>query len=141
MGNTIVMLMLSAAMSFATSTQTDLQRQQAYYDDLELMAMCVEAEAGNQGFMGKQLVADVILNRVESDRFPDTIEGVIKQRFAFSSYGDGRMQNIVPSEETYQACRAELGSRINREVLFFTYEEYNKYCIPMFKYRDHYFGR
>ena len=51
----------------------------AAYDSIDLLAKCVEAEAGNQGLYGKQLVVDVILNRVDSDSFPNTIEEVIKQ--------------------------------------------------------------
>jgi spore germination cell wall hydrolase CwlJ-like protein len=46
-----------------------------YYDQLELLALCVEAEAGNQDQMGKRLVVDVILNRVDSPNYPnDTAE-------------------------------------------------------------------
>ena len=47
--------------------------------DMELMAQLVEAEAGNQPFEGKCLVVDVILNRVESPDWPNTIEEVIFQ--------------------------------------------------------------
>lgn len=39
--------------------------EEEYWDGLELLAICVEAEAGNQGLQGKRLVADVILNRAE----------------------------------------------------------------------------
>lgn len=113
-----------------------------YYDSLELLAICVEAEAGNQDLMGKRLVVDVILNRVDSDRFPDDITSVITQPWQFSSWEDGRMDKVwSPSEETYQAVRMELESRTDSEVLFFTEGRYNEYCIPMYIHGDHYFGR
>lgn len=116
--------------------------EEEYFDSLELLAICVEAEAGNQDLMGKQLVVDVVLNRVDSDRFPDDITSVISQPYQFASYWDGHMDNVwSPSEETYQAVRMELQSRTDSEVLFFTEGRYNEYCIPMYIHGDHYFGR
>ncbi len=58
-------------------------------DSLELLAQLVEAEAGNQDKVGKRLVVDVVLNRVDSDTFPDTIEEVIFQPYQFSCVLDG----------------------------------------------------
>lgn len=43
-------------------------------DEYELFAECVEAEAGTEGFTGKQYVVDVILNRVDSDKYPNTVK-------------------------------------------------------------------
>lgn len=112
-----------------------------FCDSLEILAQCVEAEAGNQDFKGKQLVADVILNRVDSERFPDTIEEVITQKYHFTTYWDGTMSHIVPSEETYQAVQQELyNDRLDANILFFTADGYNAYCIPGYIYGDHYFG-
>ena len=122
-------------------TQEDIAEIE-YYDSLDLLAICVEAEAGNQDLMGKCLVVDVVLNRVDSDRFPDDITSVITQPWQFSSWEDGRMDKVwSPSEETYQAVRMELESRTDSEVLFFTEGRYNEYCIPMYIHGDHYFGR
>ena len=59
-------------------TPDDLELEY-YYDSLELLALCVEAEAGDQGLYGKKLVADVVLNRVDSPDFPDNITDVILQ--------------------------------------------------------------
>ena len=114
--------------------------QEEYYDSLEFMAICVEAEAGNQDLMGKRLVADVILNRVDSDRFPNDIVSVITQKNQFSVYTDGGMAKAEPSDETFEAIRMELESRTDPDILFFTAGGYNKYCVPAYKYKDHYFG-
>lgn len=112
-----------------------------FCDSLEILAQCVEAEAGNQDLIGKQFVADVILNRVDSDRFPNTIEEVITQKYHFTTYWDGTMSQIVPSEETYLAVQMEVyWGRLDDEILFFTAGDYNPYCKPAFKYGDHYFG-
>ena len=112
-----------------------------YWDLLEMLAICVEAEAGNQDLYGKRLVVDVILNRVDSDRFPDDIISVITEKYHFSTYWDGSMEKVTcPSEETYEAVRMELEHRTNDKILFFTAGDYNPYCTPAFKYKDHYFG-
>lgn len=115
--------------------------EENYYDSLEYMAACVEAEAGTQDLFGKRLVVDVILNRVDSDRFPNDIVSVISQDGQFSVYGSGAMFRIVPSEETYEAIRRELeDGRINYEIMFFSAHNYNSCCKPAFRHQDHYFG-
>lgn len=112
-----------------------------FCDGLEMLALCIEAEAGNQDLMGKRLVCDVILNRVESERFPDTIEEVITQKYHFSTYWNGVMSSIEePSEDTFEAIRLELKERTDTHILFFTSGDYNTWCIPAYKHGDHYFG-
>ena len=112
-----------------------------FCDSLELLATCIEAEAGNQDLMGKRLVCDVIFNRVESPRFPDTIEGVISQKYHFSTYWNGVMASIKePSDDTFEAIRLELEQRTDDKVLFFTAGDYNTFCTPAYKHGDHYFG-
>lgn len=121
--------------------EIDLENEE-FCDSLEILALCVEAEAGNQDLKGKRLVADVILNRVESPRFPDTIEGVISQKYQFTTFWDGTMDSISePSEETFKAVNMELyGERLDEDILFFTAGDYNTFCVPAYKYGDHYFG-
>lgn len=121
-------------------SEAELQEQD-YYDSLETLAICVEAEAGNQDLMGKRLVADVILNRVESEAFPNDINAVIYQERQFSTATDGAMDRVYePSEETFKAVQLELTSRTDRNILFFTAGGYNKYCTPAYRYGAHYFG-
>jgi spore germination cell wall hydrolase CwlJ-like protein len=119
----------------------DLENEE-FCDSLEILALCVEAEAGNQDLKGKRLVADVILNRVESSRFPDTIEGVISQKYQFTTYWDGSMDKITePSDETFEAVKMELyRQRLDEDILFFTAGNYNTYCEPAYIVGDHYFG-
>lgn len=112
-----------------------------YYDSLELLALCVEAEAGNQGLAGKKYVVDVILNRVDSPDFPDNITDVIMQQNQFSVVLDGRIWEVEPTEETFQAVREELENRTDYQVLFFTSEGFSKYGTDWKKIGDHYFSR
>lgn len=115
--------------------------EEEYYDSLELLAVCVEAEAGNQDLDGKRMVVDVILNRVDDLDWPDTITGVITEKKAFSSYWNGAMDNVwEPSEETFQAVRMELENRSWPGIYYFSAEGYSQYGTPWKKVGDHYFS-
>ncbi|MBO7325887.1 MAG: cell wall hydrolase [Clostridia bacterium] len=105
-------------------------------DDFYLLARCVEAEAGNQDQTGKRLVAAVILNRVESSAWPDTIEGVITQERQFEVYPNS--MNKAPSEETVEACLMELEERTDEEIIYFASSGY--IGAPAYKHGNHYFG-
>ena len=110
-------------------------------ESLLLLAKCIDAEAGNQDLYGKQLVADVILNRVDSERFPDNVTDVITQKYHFSTYWDGTIDKITePSEDAYEAACLELQERTDDKILFFSAGDYSIYCKPAYKYGDHYFG-
>lgn len=106
-------------------------------DDFTLLAKCVEAEAGSQDLTGKRLVAGVILNRVESSTFPDTIEGVITQDRQFMVY-PAAMSKTTPSDETIKACLMELEERTDTEIMYFTSSGY--ISEPAYKYGSHYFS-
>ena len=58
---------------YAKSAEDELA-EELYCDSLELLAICVQAEAGNQPLIGRRMVADVILNRVDDPDWPDTIK-------------------------------------------------------------------
>lgn len=121
--------------------RTDEPEEEIEMDELELLAICVEAEAGNQTLEGKRLVADVILNRVDDPDFPDTIKGVISQPYQFSSYWDGGMDRVTEiSEETIRAVQMELEKRGWPGVIYFTAEAWPEYGTPWKQVGDHYFN-
>jgi len=120
-------------------TKEEIEEEE-YFDSLELMALCVEAEAGNQGLEGKRMVADVILNRVDSPDWPDTIEGVISQKYQFTTYWDGAIERAEPTEETFEAIRMELKERSYPNILYFTAGEFGKYGTQWKQVGDHYFS-
>lgn len=68
----------------------------------DAMIRTVYGEAGNQGNIGRAAVASTILNRVDSDRFPGSVERVVKQPSQFEPWGTDagrqRMQNIPQAE-------------------------------------------
>lgn len=120
-------------------TKEDVQTE-AYYDSLEYLAACVEAEAGNQGYTGKRLVACVILNRVEAEGFPDSIEAVINQRNQFEVVACGSIYAVDITQETFEAVTAELEQRSNKDILYFREGSYHSFGTPILKHKDHYFS-
>lgn len=72
--------------------------------DLYLLARLVHGEARGEPYKGKVAVAAVVLNRVKSSSFPNTIAGVIYQRGAFDAVSDGQI-NMQPDNESIRAAR------------------------------------
>ena len=75
--------------------------------DLNLLARCVYAEARGESYQGQVAVAAVVLNRVKSSSFPNTIAGVIYQPYAFSSVNDGQI-NLTPNQTAISAAQDAL---------------------------------
>lgn len=109
--------------------------------EMELLAQLVHAEAGNQDLEGKRLVVDVVLNRVRSDQFPDTVEEVIMQDSQFSVIKDGGFDRAAwhMEEIDYEAVRLEYEDQNNYEVLYFGVDK-PAYATHFFKCQDHWFG-
>ncbi|MDO4292755.1 MAG: cell wall hydrolase [Eubacteriales bacterium] len=92
--------------------------------DYEVLCRIVEAEAGTEDAKGKLLVANVVLNRVEDERFPDTVTEVVYQKSRgicqFSPVADGRIDCVTVSPETREAVDAALdGEDISEGALYF----------------------
>ena len=75
--------------------------------DVELLAHCVYGEARGEPYVGKVAVAAVVLNRVKSSSFPNTISGMIYQDGAFTCVSDGQLY-LTPDEDAYRAARDAL---------------------------------
>ena len=87
------------AMGLNLSSQTN--------NDLYLLAKCIHAEARGEPYSGQVAVGAVILNRVKSSKFPNTIYGVIYQPYAFTAVADGQI-NLEPNSTAYKAARDAL---------------------------------
>lgn len=75
--------------------------------DLTLLARCVYGESRGEPYNGQVAVAAVVLNRVRSSKFPNSIYGVIYQRGAFTAVSDGQI-NLTPNQSAYNAARDAL---------------------------------
>lgn len=71
-------------------------------NDLKLMANAVYGEARGEPYIGQVAVAAVILNRLESEKFPDTVSGVIFQPGAFTAVADGQIW-LTPNKQAKKA--------------------------------------
>ncbi len=74
--------------------------------DIQLMARAINGEARGEPYEGQVAVGAVILNRVKSSKFPNTIAGVIYQSGAFTAVSDGQINHpIAESSTVYKAAR------------------------------------
>jgi hypothetical protein len=86
--------------------------------ELDLLARLITAEAGAEPYDGQVAVGAVVLNRIKSGRFPDTIREVIYQDGQFSSLP--KLDKQVPSAEALRAAKAALtGADPSLEALYF----------------------
>lgn len=91
-----------------------------YNKSLINMYKMVEAEATGGSYQSKLNVAHVIMNRVRSDQFPDTIDEVLFQKRQFSPLSDGRFNTVIVTDSTIEAVNeAILSKDTTNGALFF----------------------
>lgn len=98
-------------------------------EDYDMLLRIVEAEASGEDEDGKLLVANVVLNRMNHEQFPDTVSEVILQQSGgvtqFSPVASGRIWRVEVSEETVSAVwRALEGEDISDGALYFAARKY-----------------
>ena len=122
-------------------------------EDYDTLLRIVEAEAGSEDIKGRILVANVIMNRVKSEDFPNTVTEVVWDNSdgvpQFSPTYDGRINEVAVSDETREAVKQALkGTNYSEGALFFIQksaaEEHNvewfeKDLKRLFKYGVHEF--
>ena len=86
---TIIISMLS--MSLFTGFAPNKVEAKANNATLRLMSAIIYSEAGNQSYAGKKAVGIVIMNRVKSKQFPNSVKGVVYQRGQFSPVRNGSL--------------------------------------------------
>lgn len=99
-------------------------------EELMWLAATIQAEAGGESYTGKLAVGSVIMNRVKSSAFPNSIVGVITQNMQFASYRSGKVDLIRsngPNSTCVQAAQEVLaGARVG-DYLFFMTKYYADY--------------
>lgn len=76
-------------------------------NDLILLAKLIYGEARGESYTGQVAVGAVVLNRVKSSSFPNTISGVIYQKNAFTAVNDGQI-NLTPNQTAKNAAKDAL---------------------------------
>lgn len=90
--------------------------------DLSLLAAIIQCEAGGESYEGKLAVGSVVMNRVRSSHFPNTVAGVIYQGGQFSPVASGRFASVLASganASCTQAAGEVLGGNITINCLYF----------------------
>ena len=87
------------------STNSNSSSSSTYSDaDVMLLARLIYGEARGESYIGQVAVGAVVLNRIKSASFPNTMAGVIYQRYAFTAVDDGQI-NLTPNETAKKAAR------------------------------------
>lgn len=97
--------------------------------DLDTLMRIVEAEAGGEDRKGKLLVANVVINRVKSRRFPNNVTDVVYQKAKnvtqFSPVSNGVIDKVTVSDETREVVYSALkGEDVSNGALFFMARKY-----------------
>ena len=122
-------------------------------EDYDTLLRIVEAEAGSEDIKGRVLVANVIMNRMKSDDFPNTVTEVVWDNSdgvpQFSPTYDGRINEVTVSDETKEAVKQALkGTDYSEGALFFIQKSaaeahnikwFEKALRKLFKYGVHEF--
>lgn len=75
----------------------------SYEDDIMLLARVIYSEARGEPYLGQVAVGAVVLNRINSDEFPNTMYGVVYQPLAFTAVSDGQI-NLTPNSVAINAA-------------------------------------
>lgn len=123
-------------------TEPPTPKYETYISDEErvMIAKMVHAEATGEPFMGKQLVVDVILNRVASSRFPNSVHEVLTQRGQFQPMRNGAYNRAEPDDEDYVAVDTELYGKVDYGVLYFNAGRRAVNGKGAWKYGGHWFA-
>ncbi len=93
-------------------------------EEIIMLERIVEAEATGEDMKGKILIINVVMNRINNQKFPDTVEEVIFQKvsgkYQFSPVSDKRYWNVKVTEESKEAVQRALdGEDYSEGALFF----------------------
>ena len=95
------------ALKITLTGKSSLSKNTVSSANLDLLAKCVYAEARGEPYTGQVAIAAVVLNRVKSSSFPNTVSGVIYQKNAFTCVSDGQI-NLTPNASAYSAAKDAL---------------------------------
>lgn len=97
-------LNITGSLDMATTTALGVTDNTQANTDLYLLAKLIYSEARGEVYEGQVAVGAVVLNRVDDAGFPNTLQGVIYQPWAFTALHDGQF-NLEPNGTAYQAAQ------------------------------------
>lgn len=102
-----IILILTITTMFITKQESKVEAASgSNTSDIQLLARAINGEARGEPYEGQVAVGAVILNRVKSSKFPNTIAGVIYEPGAFTAVSDGQINHPIDEKSTvYKAAR------------------------------------
>ena len=131
------------AMQHYIDTEVDVEEQHLVLlmtDEIDLIALVCLGEAEGESELGKRLVIDTILNRMDNSKFPSTVSEVCWQEGQFSCLHNGRCKRVTVTDEIRRLVVDECIYRTNDEVLYFAAGGYNG-KTHLLKEGGHYFSK
>ena len=95
-----------AALGMKASTSSSSSGATSSYSnaDIDLLAHLIYGEARGESYVGQVAVGAVVMNRIKSSSFPNTMSGVIYQSYAFTAVADGQI-NLTPNDTARKAAQ------------------------------------
>ena len=121
--------------------ETEEYNEEEFWDDCELLALVCVAEAKGESELGKRLVIDTVLNRVDSSYFPGTIREVVYAPGQFGCVSNGSIDKVEYDEYIAKLVLEEFNNRTNNEVLYFRTGGYFRFGKSVIKEGNHYFSK
>ena len=94
----------AAALGMSLSSSAGGAQDASSDRSVRLLAACIYGESRGEPYKGQVAVGAVILNRVKSSKFPNSIAGVIYQPGAFDAVSDGQI-DLAPNDAAFRAAR------------------------------------
>ncbi len=93
-----------AALGMSSSSSSSSSNTSSYSDaDVALLARLIYGEARGESYVGQVAIGAVVMNRIKSSSFPNTMSGVIYQKYAFTAVSDGQI-NLTPNDTARKAA-------------------------------------
>lgn len=124
-----------------SNTCSASEKAKEYSEDVKLIALFTVAEAEDEPEYGQRLVIDTILNRIDSEEFPNTASGVLYQRGQFSVATNGRLERCSIDDDICKLVEEEMEERTNTEVLYFRANHYHNFGTPVTYSGSTYFSK
>ena len=102
-------------------------------DEKIVLAKVVHAEAEDQDMIGKRLVVDCVLNRVDCDAYPNHVFGVVLQEGQF-------VRSHTYTDADMEAVEKEIEERLDHDVMYFRTNHYHDFGTALYQHGDHFFS-
>lgn len=110
-------------------------------EEIQLLLRVVSAEARGESLEAQYTVACVVLNRIESEMFPNTLEDVIVQSGQFSCVSNGAVYSAPITDSVVQAVASAMDNNtLDSSILWFRSQRYHSFTSDAFRIGEMFFS-